>query len=337
MHQDLPETMSRYERETWERLQAYWNRKAKHREAPRWLKEASGKLSKAASKTAEKAGERIPDSVGEQTKKAAEALGEKVLAPTARAAVDLLELVNDWSAELTDPTQVVKFAQKKGLDISDVAELRDASLKDCDRLLTRNTLKWRSLGALEGGGMGALALVPVAGMPASLTADFLVIQVLSTSIASRIAYSYGFDAKDPLEEEFIRKLVNRSFMAQATKAAPLNQVANAAAATAGRKNWSAKLLENHRLLAALKNLMEKAGPAAPRATVGNVSKTLPVIGIVIGAGFNSAVLGAVAADAQRFCQTRFLSEKYGLPMPEVLADPQPVPDGDPEVIDEPGA
>ncbi len=50
----------------------------------------------------------------------------------------------------------------------------------------------------EGGAMGLLAMVPVA-----LTADILVVQVLSTSIASRIAYSYGYDAKDPGEQDFI--------------------------------------------------------------------------------------------------------------------------------------
>lgn len=34
---------------------------------------------------------------------------------------------------------------------------------------------------------------------------------------------------------------------------------------------------------------------------------------------NSAILGNVAADAQRYCQTRFLCEKYGLPLPAALA------------------
>jgi hypothetical protein len=42
---------------------------------------------------------------------------------------------------------------------------------------------------------------------------------------------------------------------------------------------------------------------------------------------NSAILGSVAADAQRYCQTRFLCDKYGLPLPAALAtgrddDPQ---------------
>lgn len=45
---------------------------------------------------------------------------------------------------------------------------------------------------------------------------------------------------------------------------------------------------------------------------------VPYVGILIGAGMNSALLGNVAADAQRYCQTRFLCEKYGLPLPAAL-------------------
>jgi hypothetical protein len=35
--------------------------------------------------------------------------------------------------------------------------------------------------------MGLLAMVPIAGIPVAMTADILVVQVLSTSIASRTA------------------------------------------------------------------------------------------------------------------------------------------------------
>lgn len=314
-----PASMTPYEQAVWTRLEDHWNRRAKRRTPPQWVSKAGGRLSDRASKAASAVEQRIPDRVRDTAAKAGGILGDKVLEPSIHAAVALLDLVNDWSAELTDPSRVVKAAQEKGLAVEAIEDLRRVDLKDCDRLLTRSTLSARTFGAMEGAGMGALALVPVAGLPVSLTADLVVIQAMSTAIASRIAYSYGFDAKDPAEEEFIRKLVNRSFLAQAAKAGPMHQVANAAAAVQGRKNWSRQLLENQRLLAALKKLMENAGPAAPKASVKNVGKTLPVIGVVLGAGTNSMVLGAVAKDAQRFCQTRFLCEKYGLPMPGVLA------------------
>ncbi|WNM31336.1 hypothetical protein RKE30_13435 [Streptomyces sp. Li-HN-5-11] len=43
------------------------------------------------------------------------------------------------------------------------------------------------------------------------------------------------------------------------------------------------------------------------------------MGAVIGATTNAMILGRVAKDAQRYCQTRFLCEKYGLPLPAALA------------------
>ncbi len=166
--------------------------------------------------------------------------------------------------------------------------------------------------------MGLLAMVPVAGIPVAMTADILVIQVLSASIAARIAYSYGYDAKDPDEQLFIQRLVRRSFVAQAAKAEPLRETARAASAVKGRVRWSEKLRHDHRLLAALEKLMQQLGPAGSRVPVQNVAKVVPFVGVLIGAGLNSAVLGRVAADAQRYCQTRFLCDKYGLPLPAAL-------------------
>jgi hypothetical protein len=59
---------------------------------------------------------------------------------------------------------------------------------------------------------------------------------------------------------------------------------------------------------------------------------VPFVGVPIGAGMNSAILGNVAADAQWCCQTRFLCDKYGLPLPVALATKRD--DKDPEA-DEP--
>lgn len=260
----------------------------------------------------------MPDAVAEPVRRAGDAVADTALRPALAGAAALLELVNDKAMDLNDPKNVEELARKQGLDIDSFTELRQQDLKVCDRLLTRNTLKWRTTGAVEGGAMGLLAMVPVAGTLTALTADILVVQVLSTSIAARIAYSYGYDAKDPKEQEFIQHLVQQSFMAQAAKAKPLRDTARAASAVKGRVNWSQKLRNDHRLLAALEKLMKQLGPAGSRVPVKNVAKVVPVVGVLISAGMNSAVLGRVATEAQRYCQTRFLCDKYGLPLPTAL-------------------
>lgn len=311
--------MSEYERQVWDKLNEHWQRRSDRRGLPNWASTALSRTGEVAGNAARRVKDAVPEAVAEPVRRAGDAVADTALRPALAGAAALLELVNDKAMDLNDPKSVEELARNQGLDIDSFTDLRQQDLKVCDRLLTRNTLKWRTTGAVEGGAMGLLALVPVAGIPAAMTADILVVQVLSTSIAARIAYSYGYDAKDPEEQEFIQRLVQRSFMAQAAKAKPLRDTARAANAIKGRIRWSDKLRQDHRLLAALEKLMQQLGPAGSRVPVKNVAKVVPVVGILIGAGMNSAVLGRVAADAQRYCQTRFLCDKYGMPLPTALA------------------
>ncbi|WP_247828312.1 EcsC family protein [Arthrobacter antioxidans] len=311
-------SMSTYERQVWNTLDMHWQRRNNRRGLPNWASTALSRTGEVAGSAASRVAGALPGAVTRPVYRAGEAVATRAGRPALEGATALLELVNDWARELNDPTSVEKLARKRGLNIDSFVALRQQDMKVCDRLLALNTLRWRTAGALEGGAMGLLALVPVAGIPIAMTADMLVIQVLSVSIATRIAYSYGYDAKDPEEQIFIQRLVRRSFMTQAAKVEPLRDVARAAGAAKGRVNWSPKLRADHRLLAALEKLMQQLGPAGARVPVQNVAKVVPFVGVLIGAGMNAAVLGNVAADAQRYCQTRFLCEKYGLPLPTAL-------------------
>lgn len=319
--------MSAYEKQVWDTLNEHWQRRNDRRGLPNWASAALGRTGELTGDALRRVKDAVPETVAEPLRRAGDVVADKAMRPALAGAAALLELVNDSAMDLNDPKNVEKIARKQGLELDSFTELRQQDLKVCDRLLTRNTLRWRTAGAFEGGAMGLLAMVPVAGIPVAMTADILVVQVLSTSIAARIAYSYGYDAKDPEEQEFIQRLVQRSFMAQAAKAKPLRETARAASAVRGRINWSHKLRQDHRLLASLEKLMKQLGPAGSRVPVKNVAKVVPIVGVLIGAGMNSAILGRVAADAQRYCQTRFLCDKYGLPLPTALTtdrddDPQ---------------
>lgn len=315
--------MSPYEQKAWASLVQHWGKRGDRRGMPQWVSTAIDRSAKATSTATGKAVQAVPEGVKKPIRRAGSAVTDAALKPALEGAVAMLDLVNNWALELNDPNAVVKLARKRDIEVDDFTGLRTQDLKSCDRLLSTNTLQWRTAGAAEGAAMGALALVPIAGLPAAITADIVVIQVLSTAIAARVAYSYGFDAKDPEEQAFIQRLVRRSFLAQASKAAPLREVNHAMHAVKGRVNWSAKLRADNRLLAALEKVMKHLGPSGAHVSVQSVAKFVPVIGIVIGAGVNSTVLGNVAEDAKRYCQTRFLSEKYGLPLPAALVlDPE---------------
>lgn len=311
--------MDAYDAEVWMGLNAYWEKKADPQALKNRAGAALGRGGDAAGAIIKKVTGIVLEAVKKPICDASDVAAEKALAPAVESIVHLLDMANAWVLELNDPKSVEALARKQGLRIGTFADLRDADLKTCDRLLDRNTLIWRTLGAVEGGAMGALAMVPVAGTITSISADVVVIQALSNAIVARVAYSYGFDAKDAKEREFIGRLVNRSFMSQVAKAEPMAQVGKAAGAIKGRVRWSDKLRNNHKLIADLERLMNQAGMNGGKVSVKSVGKAVPVVGVVLGAGTNSAVLGSVAADAKRYCQTRFLCERYGLPMPAVLA------------------
>ena len=313
-----PTAMSAYELQVWDALNDHWQRRHNRRGLPNWASTAVDRAGETARFAASRAAGAVPEVVKRPIRRAGDAVAAAALRPTIDSAAALLELVNAWAQDLNDPKGVEKLARKHGLEIGSFTELRLQDLKVCDRLLARNTLKWSTVGAVEGGAMGLLALVPVGGLVVAMTADILVVQVLSRSIASRIAYSYGYDAKDPAEQALIDSLVNRSFMAQAAKARPLHETVRAASAVKGRVKWSKKLRADHRLLAAIEKLLQQLGPAGQRVAVKDVAKVVPLVGVLVGAGMNAAVLGRVAADARRYCQTRFLCDKYGLPMPAAL-------------------
>ncbi|MFI5570916.1 EcsC family protein [Streptomyces sp. NPDC051740] len=320
-------SMSAYERQVWDTVNKHWQRRDDRRGLSNWAGSALGRTGELAENAVRRVKDAVPEAVTEPVRRVGDAVVDTTVRPVLAGATALLELANDLTLELNNPKNVEERARKRGVDIGSFTELRQQDLKACDRLLTRDTLTWRAVGAVEGGATGMLATVPVVGTLTAMTADILVVQVLSTSIAARIAYSYGYDAKDPGEQDFIQRLVQRSFMAQAAKAKPLRDTARAANAVKGRVRWSEKLRNDHRLLAALEKLMQRLGPAGSRVPVGNVAKAVPFVGVLIGASMNSAVLGSVAADARRYCQTRFLCDKYGLPLPAALVTGQ---DDDPQ-------
>ncbi|MGG5171413.1 EcsC family protein [Pseudarthrobacter sp. J1738] len=315
--------MSDYESQTWHTLNDHWRRRNNRHGLPNWASSSLQRSGEFAFDVADRVKDAVPEVVKEPMRRAGDTVSDMAMRPAISAVTGLLDLVNDWALELNDSTGVETLARKRGIQINNFKELQSQDLKVCDRLLSQNTLKWRTAGAIEGAGMGLLATVPVAGSFAAMTADILVIQVLSTAIATRIAYSYGFDAKDPSEQVFIQRLVRRSFVAQATKVKPLRDAARAAGAIKDRVRWSPKLRQDHRLLAALEKLMQQSGKAGAAVRVQDVAKAVPYVGVIIGAGANSIALGNVAADAQRYCQTRFLCDKYGIPLPEALViDPE---------------
>jgi hypothetical protein len=311
--------MSPYEARRWQELQAHWHKKANRKEiVPAKARQALGDATTRAREAASGAVERASEWMPEGAKNAGRAAADTALLPVMNQAVHLLNLTSDWAAELSDPDKVLDFHRLQGRDVETLKDLRSLDLEQCDELTHRLALRWRTFGAAEGAALGLLATVPVAGAFAALTIDVVVMHVLSTAIASRVSYAYGFDATDPAERHMVDRMVRRSYKEQASKVEALRKSRAAFQAGRGRVRWSNKLRDEHKLMSAVEKLMQQF-TGSQHIPVQRVTKAIPGIAIVTGAGANAFILGDLARQASYYGQTRFLAEKHDLELPANLA------------------
>ncbi|MBW8486194.1 EcsC family protein [Actinomadura parmotrematis] len=310
--------MSPYEERRWAALQRHWEKKAERRRllpprARAALDDVGGQVKGAA----KKAGKAVSNATPSLVKDGIEKAGDAALAPTVRAAVQLLELVTDWTAELMDPEKVLAHHRAAGHDVADLQDLKELDLEDLDGFTRTMPLRWRTNGALQGGAMGALAMIPYAGGIAAIGLDMLVMHVLTTAIVTRVCHSYGIDVADEEMEHLVDRMVRRAYSGQAPKAGTVRQAGTAFNAAKGRVRWTAKLRDDHKIMAAVEKLMKQLTNES-FVSVGKVAKAMPAVAVVTGAGTNAYVLGDVARQARLYAQTLHLAEKYGLPLPENL-------------------
>lgn len=219
-----PMSMSPYERARWDELQAHWEKKAERRQllSPR-VRGALEATAQASKGTVSKAGRAVADRTPHKVKDLAGSAVDAALVPTVKSVVHVLELINDWVVELTDRDAVIEHHQAKGRDVASLEDLKALDLEELEEFSSGMVLRWRTLGAAQGASFGALAMipVPVLGSLAAVTLDMVAMQVLSSAIATRVCYSYGFDAADPDMRHMIDRMVVRAYRSQAPKAGTL--------------------------------------------------------------------------------------------------------------------
>lgn len=285
---------------------------------PATARKALAKAGDKVSSGASIVGHKVTDATPQALKDAGGFVADAALEPTIKATVSLLEFTTRLVSEFTDPEKVLDYHRRQGRDITTLADLRDLDLKELDEFTRRMSMKWRGIGTAQGAALGLVATLPVAGTGASIALDVLISHALTTAIATRVAYSYGFDASDPDQQAFIDKMVQRAYMQQAPKVGAVREAARAAQLGAGRVRWSDKLRKDARMLAAVEKLMKQFS-SGQHIPVDKVVSKMPLIGIVTGAGFNQQMLGDVAKQARLFAATHHLAAKYDLPLPERLA------------------
>lgn len=314
-----PTPMSQYEQKRWKELLEHWDKKSKGRQIlPPKARTALNTTVQATKDKASHVGKAVADRTPDKVKDAAGVAAGAALVPTVHNVVQMLELLNDWVVELTDPDAVLNSHRDKGREAESLSDLRKLDLEHLEELTDGMSLRWRTIGAGEGALLGCLAMVPVpvVGSAAAIGLDMIAMQALTGAIATRVCYSYGYDAKDPANKHVIDRMVARAYKNQIAKAGSVKNAAAAFDAAKGRVKWSQKLREDHRLMAAVEKLVKQAGGG--KAPVQNVRMGMPLIAIFAGAATNSHVLGDTVKQARLYGATMLLAEKHGLELPPNL-------------------
>lgn len=227
-----------------------------------------------------------------------------------------------------DLTQEVLSAYRDlGFSLDEYESIASFPVDRVDAVLFRQRQKRLLLGAVAGGVSGGLA--PFSWSVLSL-ADVPVMLGLTGDICSRFCWYYGFDPREqpelPLEilavalggsrssaiEPMLLRQNLREYVVQ--KSVVIGALTRGGAKHVGGRSAS-KLLERQvgkksveRLneltrRTVMRNLQRRAAEAAP-------SKTLPVVGALLGATLNVALLYDICEAAQAVLTDRFLERKY---------------------------
>ena len=185
--------------------------------------------------------------------------------------------------------------------------------------------------------MTAAAEVPTAGastgpglatIVGTIAADVVGTLAASARVVAHTAAYYGYPVCGPEEELFALGVLNFSTAGtQAAKTKAFRDLAVLARLTAKGAPWVA--LDKFAITQIIRRLYKQL---TERLTKKKLASTLPVVGIVIGAGLNAQAVYKVADDAALAYRTRFLADKYGIDMvtllPAVASEPS-----DDDVID----
>ncbi|MFE6735994.1 EcsC family protein [Microbacterium sp. NPDC057650] len=260
--------------------------------------------------------------VGAGAKKAVSAIPDGVTDWSGAAFDSMRRSVGRVSRVALSPARVVKLHQKRGHDVSELADVRRLDLKQVD-LVHGRAASWYypAAAALSGAGAGFLITggefaVPVSGgvaaapsgvvIAGAMVGDATIVLGLASRCVGQVSLNYGYDPEDAAEKLFIMSVVNAGTALSATaKTAAMADVSRLTQALVRGKLWS--VLDKSVVSQVSKQFAKAFGV---RFTKQSLGKVVPVAGILLGSTFNWTTLEAIVDAANIAYRRRFLLEKY---------------------------
>ncbi|TXG98333.1 MAG: EcsC family protein [Nevskiaceae bacterium] len=189
-------------------------------------------------------------------------------------------------------------------------DIETLDLSDVDKVVGWLGSKYKGIALVEGAGAG------VAGAP-GLVIDIPALVALNLRAIGEYAAYYGFDTSNQQERLFaFNVLAWASSPTDASKTLAMAQLVRIATDVAKKKSW--KELEKHVLVQVVKQIAKALGV---NLTKGKLAQTVPVMGAMIGGGFNAYFTMKVCDAAFYLYRERFLAKKYGADVIDVTAAP----------------
>lgn len=246
----------------------------------------------------------VTDAVGKPIGKVTDVLLDNKLGEAVSKAMHgLLTVINDGTSWSVRKEAILKEYRDKGYpSISQCVDIQSLELKNVDKVVGFLSAKYNISAFVEGAATGYLGIRGIA-------ADIPALFAINLRAIGEYATYYGFDIENQAERAYILNVMMLSSSPSiAAKQATLAELAKIASAIAKNKTW--KEIEKNLSAAAMKKIAEALGI---RMTKGKMAQIVPVVGALVGGGYNSYFTSCTCETAFQLYRERFLKLKHGEP------------------------
>ncbi|WP_339289761.1 EcsC family protein [Paenibacillus sp. FSL E2-0201] len=217
-----------------------------------------------------------------------------------KSLMGIISTLNDGAAWSVQTEIILKEYREKGCVVNKHSDIHNLSLKTCDKVVGYLGAKYKSIALAEGGGAGLL------GAPGMLV-DIPALFALNLRAVAEYATYYGFDVDEQHEREYIINVLmytsSPSLVAKQTTLAELSRIA---VMVSKNKTWEQI---NKSVLA--QGIVKAGESIGMNITKDKLGQAIPVVGALIGAGYNAYFTNSVCEAAYNLYRERFLAVKYG--------------------------
>lgn len=238
-------------------------------------------------------------------------------------------LLTRFATSSVSEKRVLQRAARRNPSITSLALLRAADLEVSDRLLTRHTLAYGAVLAVEGAATSLLVTglevsstvaggTTLAAVAAAVAADVTANLAAASRLVAEVAISYGYDPTLPEEQLYALGVLNYgTTMTAGGKAASLAELSRLVQTM--MRHPTHAMLDKFIAVKVTRKFLEQFGFLM---THRRLAQLVPFVGIALNAGINATSIVTLGDRAEDVYRLRFLTEKYKLDAASWLADHQ---------------